>query len=151
MRQQISKLHYITVFRRDAWTCRYCNEAVFFTPVLKLLDALNPGHGYYHPNGKTGAVLYDFQWKWATVDHIVPVTHGGQNMLDNYVTACWKCNLTLNDKLEGKDKTKELHTINQNMGWDGFSGLYLKLGPVDAWHKLIRMSDAEIAALNTGA
>ncbi len=137
MRQSISKQHSITVFKRDAWTCRYCNSAVFFTPTLKLLDSLNPGHGYYHPNGKTGAVLDIFQWKWATIDHVIPVSRGGQNNLTNYVTACWKCNLTLNDKLEDKDKTQLLNSINKSMGWDGFSGLYLKLGRKDAWYKLL--------------
>lgn len=78
-----------------------------------------------------------FQWKWASVDHVIPISHGGQNTLDNYVTACWRCNLTLNVKYTDKDKANLLNKVNKNMNWDGFSGLYLKLGPKDSWHKLL--------------
>jgi len=144
MRKTISKAEALVVFRRDAWSCRYCNDAVFFTPVLKILDSLNPGHGYYHAHGKTGAVLDIFQWKWATIDHIVPVSHGGKNTLDNYVTACWKCNLTLNDKFQDKSNAVILNVTNKNMGWDGFSGLYSKLGLRDSWSKLFSMDDKEL-------
>lgn len=142
-RLPISKQDYLTVFRRDVWSCRYCGDAVFFTPLLKVLNELNPGHGYFHPNGKTGAVLDIFQWKWATVDHIIPVSAGGQNTLDNYVTACWKCNLTLSNRVEGKAKPEVKSINDQNMGWDGFSGLYLKLGPKDTWYKLLAVYEAE--------
>lgn len=30
------------------------------------------------------------------------------------------------------------------MGWDGFSGLYLKFGPEDTWHKLLVLYDKEL-------
>ena len=102
-----------------------------------MLDSINPGHGYYHAHGKTGSMLDVFQWKWASVDHVIPISHGGQNTLDNYVTACWRCNLTLNVKYTDKDKANLLNKVNKNMNWDGFSGLYLKLGPKDSWHKLL--------------
>ncbi len=94
-------------------------------------------------HGKTGAMLDVFQWKWASVDHVVPVSSGGVNTLSNYVTACWRCNLTLNDKYTDKDKTVLLNDINKNMGWDGFSGLYLQLGPQDSWHKLLATKESE--------
>jgi hypothetical protein len=29
----------------------------------------------------------------ASVDHIVAVTRGGAHAVDNFVTACWECNL----------------------------------------------------------
>jgi hypothetical protein len=151
MREPISKLDSLIVFRRDAWSCRYCNDGVFFMPSLKILDSLNPGHGYYHAHGKTGAVLDVFQWKWATVDHIMPVAHGGQNALDNYVTACWRCNLMLSDSHEDKDKSVLLNEVNHNMAWDGFSGLYLQLGPNDSWRKLISLSDDELINLKKAA
>ncbi len=139
IRVPVTKADSIAIFARDAWTCRYCNDAVFFSPALKVLDKINPGHGYYHAHGKTGSMLDVFQWKWASVDHVIPVSHGGQNILNNYVTACWKCNLTLNDKYADKNKTVLLNDINKNMGWDGFSGLYLQLGPKDSWHKILAM------------
>jgi hypothetical protein len=144
MRQPISKQDYLTVFKRDVWTCRYCGDAVFFTPVLKLLNELNPGHGYFHPNGKTGAVLDIFQWKWATVDHIIPVSHGGENILDNFVTACWKCNLTYRDIEIGKARPGLMSIVNRDMSWDGFSGLYTKISPrKDGWYKLLLAYEKE--------
>jgi 5-methylcytosine-specific restriction endonuclease McrA len=30
--------------------------------------------------------------KTATIDHIVPISMGGENTLENIVACCWKCN-----------------------------------------------------------
>ena len=112
----------ILVFERDNWHCRYCEKPVFFAKALKLLDELNPHHEYFHPNGKTGAMLPLFQWSWATVDHITPASKEGKDALENYVTACWKCNLKYREKTEaqGKPKPKD----KKESKWDGFYGLY---------------------------
>ena len=74
------------VFCRDYWHCRYCCDSVFFSPILKVLETMSPGHEYYHPNGKSGEMIPLFANKFASVAHIIPVTKGGENSIENYVT-----------------------------------------------------------------
>jgi len=124
MRKTIPLKVQLEVWNRDYWTCRYCGEPVFFAPALKVLNRINPNHGYYHRNGKSGAILPLFQWRWASVDHILPVTKGGENELDNYVTACWECNLKWNDRTEGKPEPNHCNETAKNIGWDGLYGVY---------------------------
>lgn len=139
-RKNIPKEIQLRVWNRDAWTCRYCDEAVFFAPTLKLLDKLSPKHGYYHPNGKSGVILPLFQWKWGSIDHINPFSNNGEDKEENYVTACWECNLKFNDKtmVEGKPSPKAINALAQKIGWDGFSSLYVKLSKEkDEWVRLL--------------
>jgi len=81
-----------------------------------------------------------FRTKWASVDHINPVTKGGQNELDNYATACWECNLTMNDTaVENKPSHNKTNQDNIESNWDGFLSLYPKLASEnDSWVKSIK-------------
>jgi len=140
-RKNIPKKIQLEVWKRDSWHCRYCGKPVFFSPTLKLLDQINPNHTYYHKNGKTGKMLELFQKMWASVDHIVPISKGGENEIDNYATACWKCNLKFREKMVGKDKSNPLDPEAKE--WDGFSGLYPSLIRLteqkeNEWVKLIK-------------
>ena len=140
-RKNIPKKVQLNIWRRDCWGCRYCGEPVFFSPSLKIFHELSPNCGYYHPNGKNGEMLPLFQWKWASIDHILPFSKGGIDSEDNYVTACWKCNLSLNDSSseQGKPKPKEVSKHLKKIGWDGFSSLYPKLSKrKDSWHTLLK-------------
>jgi hypothetical protein len=124
--------------------CGYCGEPVFFAPTLKLLEELSPGHGYFHPNGKNGEILPLFQWLWASVDHINPVTKGGENAESNYVTACWKCNLKFNNLSpeQGKPKPVAVNKAVTQVNWDGFSSVYPKLAKSkDEWVRLLTEKD----------
>lgn len=136
VRKSIPKKDQLRVWKRDNWHCRYCNVPVFFNPVLKLFNELNPGHQYYHRNGKTGELIPLFQWQPATVDHVVPVKSGGRNEMDNYVTACWQCNLDYRDKQIGKPPPGEIIKSS----WDGFSGLYARLvtDKTNDWLRIIK-------------
>ena len=137
-RTSIPKADQLHVFNRDNWTCKYCGDPVFFSPTLKLLEDKSPGHGYYQGHGKTGEMLELFRTKWASVDHIIPVTKGGQNNIENYATACWDCNLTLNDAVENKPEPDKINQDNIDTNWDGLVSLYLKLAPEnDGWTRLI--------------
>ena len=121
-RQIIPEKTRLVVWQRDNWHCRYCGEPVFYAPALKALDELNPGHLYFHPNGKSGKMLPLFQWRWASVDHVVPASKGGSDSVDNYVTACWECNLKYRDNTEGKPGPLPI----KKSDWDGFYGALRK-------------------------
>lgn len=82
-----------------------------------------------------------FQLAWASIDHIQPVSAKRENTMENYVTACWKCNLKYGEKLVGKGKSKANKTIESN--WDDFSDLCPILlrnasKKEDFWAKLLK-------------
>lgn len=127
MRESINKKTQLEVFNRDKWHCRYCCDAVIYSPVLKVFESISPGHGYYHPHGKTGKMLRYFANKFASVDHIIAVTKGGSNEIDNYVTSCWECNLKFGNKSHSEGKPNPKDIIDVKLNWDGMLSLYDKL------------------------
>ena len=56
-RTSIPKADQLHVWNRDNWTCKYCEDPVFFAPTLKLLEEKSPGHGYYQGHGKDGEII----------------------------------------------------------------------------------------------
>ena len=141
-REPIAKEFQYKVFCRDKWHCRYCSDSVFFSPILKILETISPVHGYYHPNGKSDEMIPLFANKFASVDHITPITKGGENKLDNYVTSCWECNLKFGNKTheEGKPRPNPISS-SINLKWDGLSSLYPKLlDKDDKWSDIINNS-----------
>ncbi len=153
MRKNFSKTQQLAVWNRDAWHCRYCLAPVFFSPALKLLEELAPGHSYYHRNGKAGAMLPLFQWGWASVDHIRPVTRGGTNEESNLVTACWRCNLSKNDSApETVAPPREITPDLAALRWDGLSSVYCRLSKQpDRWCRLIDAGPQPNKAMQTDA
>ena len=138
IREPISKEIQYKVFCRDYWHCRYCSDSVFFSPILKILESISPGHGYYHPNGKSDGMIPLFANKFASVDHIIPVTRGGENSIENYVTSCWECNLMYGNKTHKKGKPLPNPINSSGTKWDGLSSLYPKLlDQDDKWSNII--------------
>ena len=81
------------VFARDHYHCRYCGRKVILTPVMRLLSRLYPDDFPYHPSWRVDSTHPAFTSASATLDHVVPVSHGGHPVdPDNLVTACWTCN-----------------------------------------------------------
>ena len=126
----------LEIWKRDKWTCRYCGEPVIFAPTLKILSEMNPNSGYYHKNGNESRMLPLLARRWASIDHITPRSKGGTDSLDNYVTACWRCN----DKMGNRTKNKTLKEIvNYNYNWDGLSSLYNIINKKsDHWTRLLK-------------
>ena len=125
VRENIPPKIRIEVWKRDNWHCLYCGKPVFYAPSLKLLEKLNPGHKYFHPNGEDGSMLSLFHRSWSSVDHIIPVSKGGKNEMTNYATSCMDCNQKFNEKEVGNGKIKPREI--KPSSWDGFFGLYVKL------------------------
>lgn len=139
MRVSISKAQQLKIFIRDSWHCRYCLQPVFFSPALKILENLSPGHSYYHRNGLSGKMLPLFQWSWASVDHIKAVTLGGDNTDVNLVTACWRCNLDKSNSEIKEEQIKDITAEIKNLNWDGLCSLYPRCSKQeDNWSQLIR-------------
>lgn len=91
-RLPISEEMALRTWAADAWTCRYCEELVFFPPAFRAMARQFGNAGYYHKNWKAEASPLLIR-RGASVDHIVAVTRGGAHESVNFVTGCWECNL----------------------------------------------------------
>lgn len=65
---------------RDPWVCHYCGTSLAFTD---------------EPSTYRETMVGGEVWQlgnWATIDHVVPLSRGGTDDLDNLVLACNVCN-----------------------------------------------------------
>jgi hypothetical protein len=91
------------VWKRDEYRCRYCGREVV-PPDYRAAARVNG-----HPQMKSNT---------ATVDHLIPKSHGGPRSLANLVTACRSCNqdksdLTLREFLFGNQRNwRHLNVTN---------------------------------------
>lgn len=109
------------VWSRDHYRCRYCDLPTIPPERIKSIRAL-VGHDIL-PWGGTNASRHGTLFlARAEYDHVVPVSIGGPNTVDNLVTACPSCNY-------GKDRwtVQELGlddpraTEVLNCDWNGLS------------------------------
>jgi hypothetical protein len=99
-KRQYTPFESTCLFITDGFVDRYDGERLVFPGVLRVLSDIFPNDFPYHPNWKSGAC---HQWYWElfpTVDHIVPVTLGGLDESENWVTTSMfnnlaKSNITL--------------------------------------------------------
>ena len=117
----------LAIFHRDSWHCRFCLEPVFFSPMLRLLNGLAPGHGYYHPNGKTGETVDVLTMRHAMAYHLVGPRNDGDDDPTNLATACWKCVM----KKPGADAMRQVSDELRSLHWDGFAAAYRHLPGAD--------------------
>ena len=104
-RRSIPPAREVEVFRRDAWTCRYCGQPTVFLPVMAFLGHLFPDQFPYDPHWRAGVTHPAVSACGASVDHVVPVTRGGTDDLDNLVAACWPCNARKGDFTRRRRRT----------------------------------------------
>jgi hypothetical protein len=91
--------------------------------VLRALSSHYPEEFPYHPNWKTGFTHPAYVSLTSTIDHIVPVAHGGPPLgLENLATACWPCNA-----MKGEFTVERIgFTLHppSTVAWDGLVGIY---------------------------
>ena len=76
----------VRVFMRDGFLDRYSGERLVFPPVLRVISLVAPVDFPYHPAWKTGETHPAFNELSATIDHVIPVTRGGEDVEANWVT-----------------------------------------------------------------
>ena len=119
-RVAITPVEPLRTWSADCWRCRYCEELVFFAPAFRVLARRFGNHGYFHPNWKPNESPLLIK-RGASIDHVLAVTRGGQNTLDNYVSACWECNLAKSNDAGWTP------TPRQSSSWDGLLAAFVGL------------------------
>jgi 5-methylcytosine-specific restriction endonuclease McrA len=136
-RKPVLKADQIRVFRRDGWLCVWCGRPVIFAPVMKYLEQIVRQHGVSSP-----LAYYDVHWTrhnaplldhmGAVIDHVEAHSRGGTHGVDNFATACNKCNANKSNSLQDAfSKRSPRRTIRGKYGepqdWDGLSTLFVVL------------------------
>jgi 5-methylcytosine-specific restriction endonuclease McrA len=102
----------LEVFNRDRWRCRYCgyDGSKSFEAWLR---------GGFH------------------CDHLRPRSEGGEDTVENCVTACTPCNLAKGDKwfstLEAAQHWLRLYREEQARPW--FEHHVINAGPINGWNR----------------
>lgn len=114
----------IAVHRRDGFVDRYTGRRLVFPGTLRLLAQLLPEQFPFHPNWRTDACHFAFYELFPTIDHIVPVSRGGPDNFENWVTTSMlrnaaKANFTLDELIWF------LHPPGDLRQWDGLTKWFL--------------------------
>jgi hypothetical protein len=123
-RKQPSQRQQLEVYRRDYFHCRYCDRKTIFYPIFLLVGVgFFPDALPFHPNWKTELTHPAVPIFSSSIDHVLPVTHGGHpDDPHNLVTACSQCQYEKGHASRGWD----LKPIVPD-GWEGLSDLYERL------------------------
>lgn len=118
------------VFVRDGYVCQYCSRRAIELDALKALSTLFPVSLPTHPNWKKSECHPIYWTHVASLEHLVPVTHGGTDDGDNLICACYECN------------DARSNALLADLGWEP------RVRPHDGWDGLLALtrSLAEIAA-----
>jgi hypothetical protein len=84
--RQFSPHQCMRIFWRDGFVDRYSGNRLVFPGTLRLLSVMLPEHFPYHKNWKMDSCHIGFWELFPTIDHIVPVSRGGADLDENWVT-----------------------------------------------------------------
>ena len=145
------------IFIKDGFIDRYSGERLVFPGALRLLSILIPEEFPFHRNWKTSACHIAYWQLLPTIDHIVPVSRGGENVEEN-----WVCTSQLRNSAKSNWLLKELGWSLHGKGnldkWDGMINWYISFLDTNphylenkylhAWHRAAKL---EINTLQTHA
>jgi 5-methylcytosine-specific restriction endonuclease McrA len=138
------------VFIRDGFIDRYSGRKMVFPPVLRLLSNLMPTEFPYHKNWKMSECHIAYWQLLPTIDHIIPVTRGGEDKESN-----WVCTSQLRNSVKSNWLLEELdwklHESGNLDEWDGlleWFKIYVKKHPnvlddnyINSWYKAAKRAE----------
>ena len=117
-----------TLYQRDGWRCRFCSVRVVDPRALKELTQAFPAEarwGTGNANCHTGLLVLR-----ASPDHVVPHCHGGDNSMENMVTACFVCQFARGELLLAEARVKDPESGHRS--WTSGMGLCAFADPGDS-------------------
>jgi len=120
-------------FLRDGFIDRYTGNRLVNPGVLRLLHVLLGDDFPAHTNWRVSETHPAFWELFPTVDHVKPISRGGIDDPDNWVTASMLSNRA-KDQWTLEDLGWELHPRGKLKDWDGLSGWmvdYLAKNPTE--------------------
>jgi len=142
--RQYTEYQKTKIFLRDGFVDRYSGENLVFPPVIRLLSTLMPEEFPYHKNWKMSECHLGYWQLLPTVDHIIPVSRGGEDEESNWVSTSQLRNSAKSNWLL-EELGWQLHTAGNLQNWDGLIGWFmsyaienpniLKNNYLSAWYK----------------
>jgi len=125
-KRHYSKFQMCKVFLRDGFIDRYSGDKLLFPGLIKILTIEFPDIFKYHRNWKmsdTHMVYWDL---FPTIDHLIPISRGGQNNDNNWITTSMirnsaKSNWTI------EEIGWKLHAKGELDNWDGLVNYFIEL------------------------
>lgn len=137
--RKYTELQKTTVFIRDGFIDRYSGSKLVFPPVLRLLSNLMPEEFPFHKNWKMSECHFGYWQLLPTVDHVVPLSRGGEDNESN-----WVCTSQLRNSAKSSWLLQELgwqlHEPGNLNKWDGLLNWFMYY----AKEKLDILSDSYI-------
>ncbi len=123
--RRYSALESTRVFVRDGFIDRYSGRRLVSPGALRLLSRLYPAEFPFHSNWKTDACHFAFYELFPTIDHVRPVSRGGEDSEANWVATSMvrnaaKANFTL------EELGWSLTSPGDLAAWDGLTGWFLR-------------------------
>lgn len=113
----------VRIFRRDGFLDRYSGHRLVFPGTLLVMAKLMPDEFPAHPNWRTDGTHFAFYELWPVLDHVVPITRGGTNDDDNFVTTSAVRN-SAKAHFSLKELGWSLLPPAPNNDWDGLCGWF---------------------------
>lgn len=119
-KRQYSKYQMCKVFLRDGFIDRYSGNKLLFPGLLKILTNEFPNIFKYHRNWKMSDTHMIYWELFPTIDHLIPIARGGQDIESNWITTSMI-----------RNSAKSNWTIEE-IGWTLF-----EKGQLDNWDGLV--------------
>jgi len=123
--RQYSELQKTKIFIRDGFIDRYSGEQLIFPPVLRILSKLMPDEFPFHKNWKMSECHNAYWQLYPTIDHVLPVSRGGEDNESN-----WVCTSQLRNSAKSNWLLDELGWYLYDAGdvnkWDGMLAWFMK-------------------------
>jgi 5-methylcytosine-specific restriction endonuclease McrA len=125
VKRRYTEIQALSVFQRDGFIDRYSGDRLVFPGTLRLLSHYLPEAFPFDPHWHTEKTHFAYWLLCPTIDHVVPVTRGGSDNLDNLVTTS-----QLHNSVKGlwflSELRWELHPAGSLDEWDGLLGWFKK-------------------------
>ena len=125
-KRKYSKFQMCKVFLKDGFIDRYSGDKLIFPGLIKIMTNEFPDIFKYQRNWKMSETHMIYWDLCPTIDHLVPVARGGQDIEDNWITTSMihnsaKSNWTI------EEIGWELHNKGELKNWDGLVSYFLEL------------------------
>ena len=125
-KRQYSKFQMCKVFLKDGFIDRYSGDKLIFPGLIKIMTNEFPDIFKYQRNWKMSETHMIYWDLCPTIDHLVPVARGGQDIEENWITTSMirnsaKSNWTI------EEIGWELHNKGELKNWDGLVSYFLEL------------------------
>jgi len=128
--RKVSDREKLQVFKADRFRCRYTGDLLLLPAYLRVLSALYPDAFPYHQNWKAEETHPAYWSHTASLEHVEPVSVGGAEHLDNWVTTSMARN-QVRSRFALESLGWAVRPRSTDSDWDGGMSAFIALSGTD--------------------